>query len=209
MKIITQFKCCLGSNKRITGDILFLVRYLMPRSCLMWDRDNTPENTGAFEVLLYHTPPSNWCSSIIIPQAAKENNFPSRWDKVCILRHMHPGSWLNVESVWNAEMRFLLFSTWTMLLFNEKSKLSWAVRIHVWINAVKLVKDRLFLSVQIHAQWDRWWINRDVSALCFPCSLMWPTINADVLPGKSIFMLLMLPGRTEKRQHFHGDAEKL
>lgn len=47
MKIITQFKCCLGSNKRINGDILFLVRHLMPRSCLMWDRDNTPENTGA------------------------------------------------------------------------------------------------------------------------------------------------------------------
>jgi len=102
MKIITQCKCCLGSNKRINGDILFLVRHLMPRSCLMWDRDNTPENTGAFEVLLYHTPPSNWCSSIIIPQAAEENNFSSRWDKVCILRHMHPGSWLNVESIWDS-----------------------------------------------------------------------------------------------------------
>lgn len=101
MKIITQFKCCLGSNKRVAGDILFLVRYLMPRSCLMWDRDNTPGNTGAFEVLLYHTPPSNWCSSIIIPQAAQENNFPSRWDKVCILRHMQLAECRISMKCWN------------------------------------------------------------------------------------------------------------
>lgn len=60
----------------------------------IWDDDNTPENTAGFEVLLLHMPLCKWYSTVIIPQL--QNNFPSHRDKVCVLWHMHSGSWVNI-----------------------------------------------------------------------------------------------------------------
>lgn len=79
-------KNCLGGKlyKIINWNILFWSATLLSNVWVMWYHDKIWENTGGFQVLLLYT--------VIFPQ--QQNHFPACWDKVCILWHMHSGSWV-------------------------------------------------------------------------------------------------------------------
>lgn len=125
--------------RRHISSSLTLIATLRSNVWTLWDSDNTSENTEVFEVLLLHTPLYKWYSSITILQ--QQNNFPSCRDKGCILGHMHSGSWLSIRIDMRRWNEFWLFSMWTMLLFNMRSKPFRPVRLDMEINTIELERE--------------------------------------------------------------------
>lgn len=155
-------------------------------------------HTHLFQLVLLHYYPQ------------QQNNFPSCWGKVCILWHMHSGSWLNRRINEKLKWDSYFFLVWTMLLLNARSKLSWERRIHMEINTIKLKRSSLFLTLDTYAQWGRWDINRDISGLCFLCNLfcLWHQYRSAA--WQLVLLLLMLFDTWQKwkmwTEHFHGLA---
>lgn len=202
---ITLFECCLGREhrtKKMTGDTLFVVWHLMPASCLMSEHSEmeiTLQRT--LEGLKYsfyaHLFPN---SAPLLSLSSKIISLHAEIKCVYFDISTQAVEWIE-EALWEAEMRFLLFSTWTSLLFNVRSKLSRAIRIHE-INTVKL---------EYSVQWQRWKIHRDISGLCFLRSLVQPQHECRCAAWQLVFMPLKLVDTWQnwKSQHFQGAAEKV
>ncbi len=86
-------------KKLKSRDILCLVWHIMPPSCLVSVRSEMAITSQKILECLKYCFNTHFLRIGIPPLLSpwQKNNFPSRWDKVCILWHMHSGGWLNTR----------------------------------------------------------------------------------------------------------------